>query len=356
MKAILDANIIISDFRLTSPDSKILLEAAKNKNIELFIPEIVLDEIFNKFTERLLDAKSKIDKEKNIIKKLTNLDLIDEFSLDQIENIAQEYKKYIIKIFDDNNVKILNYPSVTHKEIVQKAIKKLKPFNSSEKGYRDSLIWENVKDLMPNLGTNIANPEVIFVTNNKKDFCENENDLHRELITEIKDAELDLDSIKVINSLNEFSRDIVQLFFIQATSFKSRLEAGEIEGFNLEYFILLNIKKELENNEISDIDSIPYRYEDATVRYIENVKNVKINDVRKMNASEYHLDLTCYAEMTIDFYVDKYDYYSNDEITFDVEDLDWNDYVIWASKLINPELKISIIIDNNLNLISIQID
>lgn len=63
MKAIIDSNIIISDFRLTSTDYKILLESAKNRNIELYVTEIGIDEVLNKFEERLIEAKSKFIKE-----------------------------------------------------------------------------------------------------------------------------------------------------------------------------------------------------------------------------------------------------------------------------------------------------
>jgi len=356
MKTVLDANIIISDFRFNSPDSKILLEASKKGNIDLYVPEIVMDEVYNKFEERLTEAKSKIDKELGIIKKLTDSVLKEAVSTRSIRQNAKEYKAYIEKVFKDNNVKLLAYPKTPHKKIVRKAIKKIKPFNSSEKGYRDALIWENVKSLMPVYGTNAANPEVIFITNNKKDFCENENDLHKELANEIENDELEINSLSIVNELSVFSKDIAKLFFAQADSFKKRIESKEIEDFNLEYLLLTKLREELDNTDVSEIESIPYGYQDTTVRYIEKVDNIIIKDVRKLNSSEYLIDLTCNAEMTIDFFIDKYEYYSNDDSTYDVEDGDWNDYVIWASELINPELKISITLDTEFNISSMQID
>jgi len=98
MKAILDANIIISDFRLDSPASMILREATEKGNLELFIPEIVLDEVYNKFEELLLEAKSKIEKEKNIIKRLTKKDIEDNFSY-EVKTSLQEYKDYLKNYF-----------------------------------------------------------------------------------------------------------------------------------------------------------------------------------------------------------------------------------------------------------------
>lgn len=354
MKVILDSNIIISDFRLSSPDSKILLEASKKGDIDLYIPEIVLDEVYNKFEERLDEAKSRLDKETNIIKRLTTAKIIENFSEKDIKKEVEEYKNHIQNLIKDNNVKLIDYPQTSHKDIVKKAIKKLKPFNSGEKGYRDSLIWENVKSLMPIIGTSIGNPDVLFITNNKKDFCENDNDLHEELITEIENVELDVDSIKIINTLSDFTRNFANLFFTQASSFKQKIEAREIEDFELEDLILDALREELDHADISEIESIPYT--DTTVRYIEKVDNIEIEDVIKLNSTEYLINLHCNAEMTIDFYVDKYEHYSNDYITYDVEDSDHNDYVIWASELINPELKISIIVDNEFNISSIQVD
>lgn len=356
MKTVLDANIIIADFRFNSTDSKVLLESSKKGDIDLFVPEIVLDEVFNKFEERLIDAKSKTDKELSVIKKMTDTDVKNEINEDFIEEKVSEYKKYVYDLFGKNNINILDYPNVPHKEIAHKAIKKMKPFNTNEKGYRDSLVWENIKSLMPKIGTNAANPDVVFVTNNKKDFCENDNDLHKELRKELEKDGLDIDSIKVYNTLNNFSNDIKQLFFTQESSFKRRIELGEIEDFDLENMLLTSLRAELDNSDISDIESIPHSYQDSTVRFIEKVDNLKIRDVRKLNSTEYLIDLTCNAEMTIDFYVDKSDYYSSDDATYDVEDLDWNDYVIWASELVNPEVSISLVLDSEYNITSIQID
>jgi predicted nucleic acid-binding protein len=356
MKTVLDANIIIADFRLNSADSKVLLESSKKENIDLYVPEIVLDEVFNKFEERLIEAKSKIDKEFSVIKKITNSEILNEISEIFIEEKVFEYKKYIIELFNKNKVKTLDYPNVCHKEITYKAIKKIKPFNANEKGYRDALIWENIKSLMPIIGTNAANPDVVFITNNKKDFCETERDLHKELIKELEKSDLDIESIKIFNTLNEFSNNLKELFFSQENSFKERIEQREIENFDLENLLLTSLREKLNNSDISDIESMPHSYQDSTVRFIEKVDKLKITDVRKLNSTEYLIDLTCNAEMTIDFYVDKFDYYSNDEITYDVEDLDWNDYVIWASELINPELSLSVILDSNYNIISIQIN
>lgn len=356
MKTVLDANVIIADFSFNSTDSKILLETSKKGNIDLYVPEIVLDEVFNKFEERLIEAKSKIDKELSVIRKITDTEVLNEVNKDFIVKKVSEYKEYIYDLFDKNNINILNYPNTPHKEIVYKAIKKIKPFNVNEKGYRDALIWENIKSLMPTIGANAANPDVVFITNNKKDFCENENDLHKELIEDLEKDGLDIASIKVYNTLNDFSNDIKQLFFIQENSLKKRIESGEIEDFDLKSTLLTSLREELDNSDISDIESIPHSYQDATVRFIEKVDNLKIKDVRKLNSTEYLIDLICNAEMTIDFYVDKSEYCSSDDVTYDVEDLDWNDYVIWASELVDPKLSISLVIDNEYNVTSIQID
>ncbi|OPC48972.1 PIN domain-containing protein [Elizabethkingia anophelis] len=355
MKVILDSNILIADFRLNSPDSKILLESSKQQNISLYVPEIVYDEVINKFEERLNDGKLKSEREISVIKKMTDATFPDIFDDHFIANNVEKYKKELDQIFVNNNVKILPYPNTPHKKIVHKAIKKIKPFNANEKGYRDALIWENVMSLIPELGTNAANPEVIFITSNIKDFYENDSDLHHDLITDIENNDLDSEALKIIKDLKEFSKEITELFFLQENSFKERIESGEIQDFDLEDLILNSLREEL-NGDISEIESIPYSSLDATVRYIEKVDNLKIINVRRLNAHEYIIDLKCNVEMTIDFYVDKYDYYSEEYVSYDVEELDYNDYVIWASELINPELSISLILDTDFNIVSIQID
>jgi predicted nucleic acid-binding protein len=57
MKVVLDSNIIIADFWMQSPNFQVLLESSKKGNIDLMIPELVMDEVLNKFNQRIEKSK-----------------------------------------------------------------------------------------------------------------------------------------------------------------------------------------------------------------------------------------------------------------------------------------------------------
>lgn len=357
MKVVLDSNIIIADFLLDSPSSKTLLESSKSGKIEIFIPQVVLDEVHNKFRERLEDAKGKIDKEYVIIKKLTQKALANSFTDEDVAAEALAYTTRLAEIFKNYNGAIIPYPLVSHQRIAHKAIRKTKPFNASEKGYRDALIWENVKSLIPEVGINPIKNNIIFITGNKRDFCSNEADLHQDLFDELHEGGLDETTIKVFNSTDSFANEIAKLFFEQSFSFKEKLEGKEIENFDFEELLTDALRDELDKTDLSEIDAIPYSDFDTTIRYIEKIFELAIGDVRKLNAVEYLVEVTCKAEMEIDFFMEKSYHYSSEDKGYSVEDADWNKHVIWASAQVEPELNISVILDSDeMSISSLQIN
>ena len=59
-------------------------------------------------------------------------------------------------------------PQVSHADLVERDLSSRKPFSPTGKGYRDALIWESVVELC----TDLTDADtLIFVTDNKSDFC-----------------------------------------------------------------------------------------------------------------------------------------------------------------------------------------
>ncbi|KKK54094.1 hypothetical protein LCGC14_3088210, partial [marine sediment metagenome] len=223
MKVVLDSNIVIADFWMRSNSFKILFESAKQEKIEIFIPEIVVDEIFNKYYQRLKKSETNIESEITTYNKLTQGKKESEITDTEIDKAIDKYKKHFKKVVSENGIKILSYPETEHKFLAKKAMLKLKPFNSNEKGYRDCLIWENIKNLLTEEDAVIALPELVFLSNNHKDFVTSDNELHSDLISELENGLFDFKSVKVYPNLNEFNDKQVRLFFEQASTFENKL-------------------------------------------------------------------------------------------------------------------------------------
>ena len=112
-------------------------------NIQIFIPQIVVDELLTQQIERYEDAFNKI---KNI--KFHNFDTLYD----------KEYKNQTIKLFDSKleefkgglvKISVLPYPkNETLESIIKRAVLKKAPFEGkskeSDKGFKDVILWETI--------------------------------------------------------------------------------------------------------------------------------------------------------------------------------------------------------------------
>jgi rRNA-processing protein FCF1 len=362
MKVVLDSNIVIADFWMKSNSFKILFESARQGKIEIFIPEVVVDEIFNKYIQRLQKAKADIESELISYNKLTHEEKKSGITDKDINEATDKYKTHFKKVVSENKIKILAYPNTKHKFLAKKAMLKLKPFNSNEKGYRDCLIWENIKNLLTEEDAVIALPELIFLSNNHKDFANSENELHPDLISELEYEQFDSKSVIVYPNLNEFNDKQARLFFEQASTFENKLRNGELDSLNLNKISSDYLFEHFVGSELyySDFESseIPDESSEPTVKAIDENYDVKIVSVRKFNASEFIVDIEFEVESEIDFFIDKHDYWGlgEDKKGISINDSDWNSHVMWASSVIIIPLSMTIIIDNNMEVVSCQIN
>ncbi len=358
MKVVLDSNIIIADFWLESTNFKVLFESAKKGDIIIYIPEIVLDEIIHKYYQRLEQSQQKIDSELQTFNKLSRMEIENPLLKEGIDKSLSEYQKHISQVIKENSIVILKYPNTEHKFLASKALNSLKPFNSNEKGYRDSLIWENIKTLLTDFESAITQPELVFISNNYKDFATIEYELHPDLIAELENEDFDPKSVMVYPKLSEFNDKQAKLFFAQSENFEKKLKKNEFWDFNLKTEIISYLYKNYVGSELLQYDiELEYDSSEPTVRGIYEDFEIEITSVKKLNATEYLVDIAFEVKSEIDFFIDKHDYWSMDDDKYiSIEDADWNEWVMWATTELLVHLTMSIIIDNNLIVKSCQIN
>ncbi|WP_430898654.1 MULTISPECIES: PIN domain-containing protein [unclassified Paraflavitalea] len=358
MKVVLDSNIVISDFWMRSPNFKILLESSKNGDIELYIPQVVLDEVINKFSQRIENSISEINNE--LIKFEKDANITTGFSLSDklIETTKTNYTKNLDKLIKASQIGIIDYPEASHKLLAKKAMLKLKPFNSNEKGYRDSLIWENVKSLVSPEHIEIpATPEVVFITNNHKDFTSDDKSLHKDLIKELRDENLTGHSVVVYSSLNEYNDQVSKLFFKQAKIFEGKLMNNEFLKFELKSLLDNYLFKYFVGGSLSNYYCLaPYANDNPTVSNISEDFSIDNTSVKKLNSKEYIVDVQFKVESEIDYFIDKSDYWISDQLDVSLVEGDWNDHVVLVSRLVDIPIEMSLIINSELVCTSIEIN
>jgi predicted nucleic acid-binding protein len=358
MKVVLDTNIIIPDIYMALPNFAVILASAKEGDIELHIPEIVLDEVLNKFRQRVEKSQKGISGEMAKFSKLVRAEYESPITSELVNEVCQEHETHLRKVIADNKIVITPYPNTPHKFLAQKAMLAKKPFNINEKGYRDNLIWENIKSFISGEDTEIASsPEVIFVTANHKDFMADENELHHDLIIELESQDLKTETVVMYTELKDFNDKVTKLFFEQASTLEGKLKNDEFWDFKLKETIDAYLFKEVAGHGLGNYrEYVPAANDRPIVESIDDTYIIDNISVKKLSADQYLVDVAFDLDMEVGFYVDKSEYYRSESEDYYVIDFDWNDHVIHASQSIKIAMSISLVINSNLGCKSIQIN
>lgn len=321
---VMDTNIYFNHFFLKLKHFSILRDSLENLNIEWTLPEIVLDEVSGKYKEKLTDLKNNIKKTNKEIGSLIGEEKQIIIDIDQ-DSMANDYKNSLREEFQTHeHMKTVPYPSTTHKEIANRAILKLKPFKENGEGYRDCLIWETIKSLLKEN----PNSNLIFVTANRSDFFDKNDNLSTVLIEDLEKYSISKDRIQVFNSLFSLMREFINPQLESLESIKNSLLADKWELKQEE--IIFKIEEELYLKSV-DISLPDSNCSEALINYINDVSIDDIEDVSKLSETEIIISLTAKINADFEYYVDHMDIYSldyeNNPPPFEISDFDWNDYV-----------------------------
>lgn len=357
MKVVLDSNILIADFNLQTPSFTVLFESSRNKRIDLFIPQVVLDEVVNKYEQQISKMHSEINTQIRKYNKVTSNTFENPIKSESLEEAVNTYRVKIKSIFEENAVTVLPYPDVDHAVLARKAMLNKKPFNSNEKGYRDNLIWENIKKIIADENPDaIVSPELVFITGNYKDFSGKSNELHEELLEELIN-ESKSEDVVLYESLGEFNEKVSKLYYQEVEKFKERLENKDFWDFDLKSDIEEFLYEDFVGSALHNYRHfVPYANDSPTVYTINEEFELKIVSVKQISSTEFLIDVDFDLETHLTYFIDKHDYWSIEEDDFSVIDLDWNDHVVFVESEVEIPISISLIIDAELNCKSIEIN
>ena len=92
------------------------------------------------------------------------------------------------------------------------------------------------------------------------------------------------------------------------------------------------------------------RFEDsndgeATVTSVEDSEIQDIYSAIMLDDSKAYIQIEFLLRIQAEYFVDKADAFTNDDATYDIEDIDWNDYVAHVSKEANMRVNVDVIFD-----------
>jgi len=330
MVIILDTCILCSDYHMKGSYFHLLFDYIKKTKSSLIYPEVVVDEVKNKYKEKIEKYNNEYENAYNNLNKLSinKNDSIIEVNL--VKTIVKDYNIYFNNRVRENNIVITKYPKISHKKVVKRALDRKKPFSEDgQTGYRDFLIWETVLNILKNSENN-----VVFITSNSKDFSISEDQLHPSLIGDLDEKRISKDKLLFYNSLKKFidKHVIPKLSEIEGLEkIKEKLVNNSCEELDFHRLLDDELKELLIGVNIDTEDArLPWQLEDVSIADITNSNNINIVDIRKLEKDELFINAIVYAECDFDCFIFKSDYYCMNDRRVIVLDSNWNEHYVWA--------------------------
>ena len=205
MYIFIDTNVFFNNWQLRSPDFQYLFNYIENTQAKLIISELVVSEVENKYVTEFQGLIKDFRK----INAYVSSDVVLDF-----DKMIEEYNFRTILEKKVENVTYIPYKEVSQEIVVKRAIKRVKPFQEKDKGYRDTLIWLSFINY---LKSNNITGDVAFINNNSSDFFnEKENSFLPDLANDIEQLNLEC-NINIFKTLNLFIDSNVDKTIHQST-------------------------------------------------------------------------------------------------------------------------------------------
>jgi hypothetical protein len=333
MKIIIDTNIFFRDFMLDGTEFRTLLSELSKLGYGLCVPRIVFEETVNKFSE---ETKKALDNSRKI--GATSINFVNfEHPISTPENAKDKYQQFLGEKLRLLGAEHIDYPAVTHKELVQRALSRKKPFRSSDTGgYRDALLWETILELA-------RTDEIAFISDNPKDFSdESKQSLHPDLLDDIRSRELS--AVTLFDSIGKFNQRKIYPVLKSLGEIQAQLLAEQYAPLSLSTFLYEKLVEFVGSKELDPVEiGLSTEFESPTISHIENVSEISNINVRQLTSGELLITCSVDTECEFDIFIFKPDYYilGDDEVI--VWDNDWNEWYVAASisKQVILELKMT---------------
>lgn len=340
MKIIIDTNIINKDYKLHGKYIVTLSGAAAKLGYDVCVPEVVVDEIVSHYKDELLEAHDTYNKGVSKLKKLLPempKSIISELTVeDQLQKFREQYESEL----QAKNIKILPYPNVDHKSIVAKELDKKKPFKDSQKGYRDSLIWETVKSELIPAKDLFDECQILLLTRNTKDFAD-ASGLHKDLKDELLALGYSDTVVKLVTDCEKFFKDVIQPEFEELDKIKEALNTkGSYNRISVHNDITQLFNIQLVEHMLDAIDEygfqvyVPFYCEDPYVEFVDDV-SVKIDSVIRLEDETVMIGCNVRICAEISYYIERSNFVDVcDDIHPHVTNYEHNDHYLEVSNLI----------------------
>jgi predicted nucleic acid-binding protein len=336
----LDSNVLFHDFHMSRPRLRLIRTQAKAGAFTLAVPELVVLETVNLYREETeAAAESLADRSQKPLERLEQLKVPAAVPEIDVGTLVDIYEKKLRELLEDAGAEVPGLPSIPESEIVERALKRRKPFKKNDAGYRDTLIWHNVLALA-------EQDEVVLVSENHSDFAEDKDEpavLASDLQDDLEQAGLPREQVRLIPEVATFIKEHVPESARVRQEVQDRLAAADgefYEDFDAQVRDALSgytpsfvIPGVLEFG--TDEVTLPYGGEEdgAEIDDVGELREVEVTDARVENGGGV-LEIEGIVDVSLSYFIPKLEMgeleHESGPKVF-VLDWDWNDHYLWAA-------------------------
>jgi predicted nucleic acid-binding protein len=295
VRIVLDTNSFYGDVHATRPKFRALLASAAARDVEVIVPQVVLDELARQYPERL--SKAEADLDKAIGKVDTELKRLGvsmarpnvEFPVGA-DGYASQLRTRLIK----SRVRVVPHPT-DFAAFIGRCVAKRKPFKESGEGLPDALIWDSVASAA-------RGSDVILVTSNTKDFSDpsDATRLHGDLVDELAAQHIPPTRVRIVPDVDSLIDEIIRPLSLPDAR-AERLIRDPVVGPRLRSGLGDALRYELvpESSLGLDVELI----EDPRI-VDARIHEVNLNVARELAPGRLLLDLNVTADLELEAIVD----------------------------------------------------
>jgi predicted nucleic acid-binding protein len=281
---ILDANVLIADFRMDGNAFRILLADGGEAGIRIGIPEVVVREATRKLRRELEDRVPRAAKLTDELRKL----LVDaEISFD-VETTVSKYETRLRDLATNSaGWELLPMPDVEHSDVLGRLHSSRAPARGDGKGYQDILIWETLK-------AQLHRDSHVVLVSNDGDFADSEGQLDAELTAEASRVRPDV-HVELIRSLKALVEEhVVPLRRIEDfwQSF-DRSRQTDLENALGEKLVRRSLSPDIRH-------MVTPRAGEAWINSVVDMSDVEIRDARMLSNDEIAFEMLADVEVVVE--------------------------------------------------------
>ena len=290
---VIDANVLIKDFWWVSLEYQEIMNWQFLGHTPI-LTEVTLGEAINALRNRadqLLLAISNNPNQRNLDKynRLFNRKKRSLTNLEKAEDLIKRYEAFVRRLVTYFKGYIVSYPNVSLDLITQRSLKRIKPFNAGDKGFRDTLLWFNILELAE------EHHCVSFISQNTNDFSDSFNNLHPSLLKEVQGKIPRYFEFFYFKNFKEFLTQFSNAQAIKEDLISYALYSNTLYGIDIEKWLEDNLIGLINQIELDYVawTSIPAWAEAPRIRTVKEILSLSFNWINlKDKQIEFYLEVS----------------------------------------------------------------